>query len=225
MRMHHKLFFGVLFLFLASYGLQAQIRFGAKAAFNIATVNYRVHPGLQPKRNPTYTIGGVMELPLPINTFLNVGLEAQTKGYRYAIVGTDTSDQVNATVTPLYIQVPVSWTFRGEEGGVYGGIGAYAAYGVAGNVKKVIHSYVDDARTETSESVVYGKKENTHFPGFDFGAVIEFGFETEMGIRISGTYSWGIGDFRSDVVKGEYIAPVNHRVGSICLSYMFASVK
>ncbi|MEZ4893418.1 MAG: hypothetical protein R2778_10435 [Saprospiraceae bacterium] len=73
--------------------------------------------------------------------------------------------------------------------------------------------------------MVYGKKENTHFPGFDFGAVDEFGFETEMGIRISGTYSWELATSVPMWLKENTSLRLTTAWGSICLSYMFASVK
>ncbi len=225
MRNHLQLFFCLTFVLLASTSAMAQLRIGAKAGANFAKVNYRVFPGILPQMNPSFQVGGYAELPLTLTdlTYLNFGLQLQGKGYKY--VSDSMVYKTSATVNPLYIQVPVSLVFHGEDGGVFGGIGTYFAMGVAGKVKENVRSTIPANNSNTSENVQFGNSDQDHFRPFDFGATIEFGYETQSGLRISGEYSWGLGDFRSQSIRGtKFIAPVNHRVASICLTYFFTTI-
>lgn len=79
----------------------------------------------------TFQVGGMVELPLPMDfLYVELGLEAQGKGYQYV---TDSSTyKLSATVNPIYVQIPAKLVVRNTDGGVYGGIGTYLAYGVAG---------------------------------------------------------------------------------------------
>ena len=221
---HFKLFFPVLFLLFSAATVSAQIRFGAKAGFNVAKVNYRVHSRLEPKMNPSYQVGGLVEFPFLGNTYINVGLEAQGKGYKY--VTDSTAYKLSGKVAPLYIQIPVDLVVRGYDGGVYASIGTYFAYGIAGNVEKVTETKPGGDQTTVTDGVVFENSDQAHFKPFDVGATLQFGYETQGGIRIWGAYSWGFGDTRGDAIKvTEFITPVNHRVGSIGFSYIFKTLK
>ncbi len=225
MRNHLKFLFCLLFVCFAAFSASAQLRIGAKAGANFAKVNYRVFPGIQPEMNSSYQIGALAELPVALTdlTYLNFGLQLQGKGYKYVL--DSMAYKTNASVNPLYIQVPVSIVFKGEDGGVFGGIGTYFAFGMAGKVKESIRYAAPGNDSNTTENVQFGNTDQDHFRPFDFGATLEFGYETMGGFRISGEYSWGLGDFRSQSIRGtKFIAPVNHRVASLCISYFFGTV-
>lgn len=225
MKNYLQLFICLAFVSFATSSAMAQVRIGAKAGANIAKVNYRVYPGLSPQMTPSFQAGAYAELPLALTelTYLNFGLQLQGKGYKYTI--DSIAYKTSTTVNPLYIQVPVSLVFHGEDGGVFGGVGTYFAYGIAGKVKENVRSTIPANNSNTSEKVQFGNTDQDHFRPFDFGATIEFGYETNSGLRISGEYSWGLGDFRSQSIKDtKFIAPVNHRVASLCLTYFFKTV-
>lgn len=225
MRNYLSFFSCLLFVCLAAGSANAQLRIGAKAGANFAKVNYRVFPGIQPEMNPSYQIGALAELPVALTdlTYLNFGLQLQGKGYKYVL--DSMTYKTSASVSPLYIQIPLSLVFKGEDGGVFGGIGTYFAFGMAGKVKESIRYPSPDKNSDTTENVEFGNTDQDHFRPFDFGATLEFGYETRSGFRISGEYSWGLGDFRSQSIRGtKFIAPVNHRVASLCFSYFFSTL-
>lgn len=224
MKKQLSLLFAGALLLLASHSLMSQVRFGAKAGLNISNVDYRVYPGFSPKMIPSFQVGGLAEIQLPVEAYLGIGLEAHGKGYQFVYSTNDLKYSV--TINPIYLQIPVKLILRSSDGGVFGGVGPYLAYGIAGKVKQVITSDSDGRETTTDENIRFGNTDQDHYRPLDFGISIEFGYEARNGLRITGEYSKGFGDLRTDPVKeAKFISPINNRIASLCVTYFFLTKK
>ncbi len=207
----------ILFAYSTAYG---QINFGFKGGLNLSNVAFHTPVDNAPKVLPTFQAGGVVEWTLRDYLALGTGIQLQSKGYQYKT--SDDNYFIQHTVNPLYVQVPVQVIFHG--GGVFGSFGPFAGFGVSGGSHKVQYTpRSSDGAARTQRSALrYGNGLDDDITPFEFGGMVEFGYESKIGLRFTFTYQAGLSDWRPadrrDLLLDSKTAS---RVASFCVTYMF----
>lgn len=175
-------FFIALALVLGANALNAQARFGVKAGLNLATIHFTGEGSEDSndsaKNLPTFQIGALAEFDFTENLGLGLGVQLQGRGVRFGEMG------IEASINPLYLQVPVLLHYRNN--GFYAAVGPYAGLGIAGKSKLSVLGQNE------SEDLTFGNDEDFDFAPLDFGANIELGYEILGMIRLSAGYSLGL---------------------------------
>ena len=175
----------------------SQVRFGLKAGLNLANVTGDVEGT---KSLATFMVGGQAEFGLAENIGLGVGLQLQGKGAK--------ADGEDASINPMYLQVPVYLTYRNS--GFFAGVGPYVGFGLFGKSK------FDGESVDLN----FGSGIDDDFSSLDFGAGLELGYEFSS-LRASASYSLGLANALPKDQADAFDISAKHAVIGIALAYMF----
>ena len=214
--------FGVLFILPTAYG---QFSLGVKAGMNVANVQYHEQLPNEPTLHPivAFHVGGLAQFDLSQVLAINAGVELQGRGFRFNedILGYE----VSMSARPYYVNVPVQLALHGK--GVYGALGPYVAFGVGGKHRAQFTPKNDAIPIDDiHQSIEFGTKVSDDFSPIDAGASIDFGFETNMGLRFTLNYSRGFTnlipkDLRDPDMTGYRLTT---ETASIGVTYLFRPV-
>jgi len=159
-----------------------EFSFGVQAGFNLSTMlakddaakstDYKLAPG--------FNIGGVAEMPITDLFSVQAKLLFTTKGFNYKSSGSST--KVNCFL--FYTEIPILAKANFEIGniGVYGLLGPYFGFGLAGRAK-----VGDD-----TESIKWGSDGNADdFKRFDAGLSIGAGANLSI-VQVGMNYNFGL---------------------------------
>ena len=180
----------------------AQVRFGVKAGLNLADFSGSDIEGT--KMLPTFMVGGQAEFGLSDALGLGVGLQLQGKGAK--------ADGEDASITPMYIQVPVYLTYRNS--GFFVGVGPYFGFGIAGKNKF----------GGESENLSFGSSIDDDLSALDFGAGLELGYEFGS-LRASASYNLGLANVLPKDAADEFDVSAKNTVIGLALAYMFGAAE
>lgn len=185
--------------------------FGIKAGLNLSNAylkseikekEFNLHPG--------FHVGVVGNMPIYSVMSVESGIFFSSKGFVESVTMIDTY------YTPLYLEIPLNIlaTFEMEGVGVYGSIGPYFGYGLAGNI--VTKSSIGNDVSKTSRKIKWGKSNPFDHNRVDYGISLGAGFKAEH-IQVGVSYNFGLADFfPADELIGLY-----GRVFSISFGYWF----
>lgn len=214
--------------------VSAQIRFGIKAGYNHASMSFsddyvdllEFIGGETVEIQPMslFHAGAVLEFGLGSHLGLATGIQLQAKGSKQTYSGVILNTPYSRTfrTVPMYVQVPLSFTYRSH--GFYVGAGPYAGYAVTGKLK--IKTESGGSSTESSENLKFGKDEKKDFGTMDYGATLELGYEFFGSLRFSASYSLGLANIvPADEVAywddlGATVSAKNKAIG-VSLTYLF----
>jgi len=183
----------------------AQVSFGVKAGFSGANMSSKyAPPGFEQKTDtkwiPAFHAGVIADITLTDNFSLQPGLFYSAKGSKYG--SRDSASNIWATTHLNYLELPVNFLYKHSfgKGKLFAGVGPYLAYGISGKIKwKIDYSdrvppgpdITDDVDVKFKNTVV----ENStaiYVKPFDAGANIMIGYEMDMGLLFSLSYSQGL---------------------------------
>ncbi|NSL89558.1 PorT family protein [Chitinophaga sp. Mgbs1] len=217
-----------------SFAAMSQARVGIKAGWNLSNITTDNSGGTKDSRSLSgFNAGVIADLPLvPKILSFQPGVFYSTKGSKI-----ESGDKNNSTttpfikysVTPSYIEIPLNFVGKipiGPTVKLFGGIGPYFAFGVAGKNKKEV--VLAGVTTTTSTSIKWDddtpfNSNNNSAPGkwkrFDWGGNVQVGAEisnflvsAQYGIGFSKVYS---GQSSSTDEKNK------NRVFSVSVGYLF----
>ncbi len=190
----------------------AQLQFGVKVGGNLANLRLSDDAGEDIKSLVSFNAGMILEAPITETVGIRTGIEVQGKGAKSEFSEPDFS--LKATISPIYVQVPVVVAYNGSM--FFVGAGPYAAMGVAG--KSRVKSSIFGVESDENEPINFGSKGDDDFSALDFGARIEAGLKLNK-LRISANYDLGLANtIPKDDRDGE---SAQHGVIGISVGYMF----
>jgi hypothetical protein len=181
----------VLAVMTASFA-QAQIKFGARAGFNLTSASYKIDvsgfDAPDTKFKPGFQIGVVGELALTDAIFLQPGILFATQGYKVEDSGED--KQYNEkwddkeTFSLNYLQIPINVQYKLDLGGMNLLLqaGPYLGYAIGGKYKY-----------EWNDEDAYGKDSGSKEEDLKFGSdaakgeikPFDFGIGLGVGLQFS----------------------------------------
>ena len=186
----------------------SQISFGAKAGFNLANVMYS-QDELDPKFNPTFQVGAVVEIGITEQLAVQTGLGFQGKGTKLKedILG----EELESTTNLYYLQVPAHLLFNGDM--FFVGAGPYAAFCLSGKSKS---TFAGESDTEDLE---IGNTVDDDVASLDFGIGAQAGVKLGS-LRIGAGYDLGLANI---IPKDAQIddESIKNGVISVFVTYMF----
>jgi hypothetical protein len=230
MKKRISLFSFVLLIFISTQSF-AQIRFGARAGFNLS--NMKVSKdwlGPETKKiNPAFHIGGIVEYG--INKFLGLesGLLISGKGIKSEYEYSYGSFTITNTtrISPLYLEVPFDAVGKLDLGAVkvLFFTGPYIGIGIGGKYKsKYSASGLPSGTTlpslgfdDKSVDIKFGKKDNSDMKRTDFGLNIGTGIEIK-GFLLRAQFDIGLSNLDPE---GSSLYDMKNRVFGISFGYMF----
>lgn len=197
-------------LTLCSTATFAQVTFGVKAGFNLANMSLKGEGSEEiedyKKMLPTFQVGGVAEFDLAENVALQTGLTLVGKGLKLE------DGDFEATINPMYLQVPALILYKQEM--FYVGGGPYIGFGLFGKLKGDL--------VEDPEDLAFGNDLDDDFAPIDFGLQFEAGVILNGNIRLGAGYGLGLSNaLPKDAREGD--DSWKHGVISINAAYMFGA--
>lgn len=228
-----KVLFASSMLLFVLQTATAQVRFGAKAGLNLASISYSddyindteavIEGDLSTGMIPAFHVGGQVEFDFSSSVGLSAGVQLSMKGGSLEIDGTILGERFTSTAKarPMYVQVPVAVYYRNA--GFYAGVGPYVGFGVAGKIKTEVE--VAGQTEEDSEDITFGNDEDDSFSPLDFGAGVELGYEFGK-LRVSAAYNLGLANAapKDAVDAGDEAGrdyKYMHRVIGVSVAYLF----
>lgn len=175
MRMNLKSTIVTIALLMFGLSLNAQdkkVTAGVKAGMNLSTITGDADD-VDSKFG--YHVGVTIDYELTENLFLMSGVEFTTKGAKEKgemETGYDWNADVELTVNPMYLQVPIHFGYKldiAKETKMVFRAGPYVAFGVGGKAK-LTGNYIADEKTNVFKTNGY---KNFDF-GFGLGTGVEF---------------------------------------------------
>ncbi len=175
-------------------GATAQVQWGIKAGGNMSAMLMKDESGyLKTKLVPGFHLGGLAEVALSENFFVQPSLLFTSKGFKVDQDGFAEhlygADQIK--FTSYYLELPVNFIYKPNVGNskMLLGAGPYIAYGLGGNWKaesngisvkgklKFLNDYI------SSDSTLGGNTRKIPYTKpFDFGANILIGYEINQNL-------------------------------------------
>ena len=189
----------------------AQVRFGVRAGLNLAKMVGKSFEGVTPKILPSYHLGGVVEFGITPNFGIETGLLLSGKGTK--IQEKTAFVDIDATATPIYLEMPINLLFKLDAGNVkfhfFGG--PYLGVGAGGKFTTTFMGQTE------SENIKFGKTDDSNFSPLDYGLNVGWGVEIHRFI-IRAQYGLGLANLDPKArTEGENA----NRVIGISLGYMF----
>ncbi|SHM34492.1 Outer membrane protein beta-barrel domain-containing protein [Chitinophaga jiangningensis] len=220
-----------------SFAAMAQARIGVKGGLNLSTITVDNSGSVKDNQMlPGWNLGVVADLPLvPRILSFQPGVLYTTKGSKI-----DIGDKDNPTVTnpyvalktnPSYIEIPLNFVGKipvGAHTSIFGGVGPYFAFGVAGK-NKVESNTGTGSITTVSNNIKWD--DDTPFNNgdpnygydklkrFDWGGNVQVGVETHN-VLIAVQYGLGFGKLQSGADNSTDDKGKN-RVLSFSVGYLF----
>lgn len=135
-----------------------------------------------------YHGGANVTIPIAPDFFLQPGLLFSVKGAKKEIIELPSKGEENKVTTKIslsYIEVPVYLLYRPQlgNGHILLGIGPYAAYGIAGNVKTTGGSLTNETKVRFKDKVALEDPSTyAYYRALDAGLNISAGYELYNGI-------------------------------------------
>lgn len=200
-----------------------QVRFGVQGGIGISNLIYKMP--LDDPFDPTLVFhgGAMVEFGAIEGLAFGTGLMLTGKG------GQQTMDfeqySLNMKFRPYYLEVPAKIILHGR--GVYGAVGPYAAYGIFGKEKVKLSPKIDEIdKMEYSRNLKFGNGKTNDFTPFEYGLLLEFGYESPMGVRILLKYQNGLSDMLpSKFSEEEGVSKVHNYTLGLSVAYMFNYAK
>jgi hypothetical protein len=183
----------------------AQISFGLKAGLNLSTMTDKLGGmSIDPKTLVGFNVGVISEITLKDNLFLQPGIFYSTKGSKYSL------NNMNATVTPNYLDIPVNVLYKFGSGStkffIYAG--PYIAFALSGKVTNMDNSTAD---------IHFGSGDKEDMRSTDFG--LNFGAGVDIShFQISAQYGIGLENLAPVTTNG---AEMKSTVIGISIGYLF----
>lgn len=211
----------------------AQVRFGAKAGLNLASISYSddyisdsedlLEGSLKTGMIPGFHVGGLVEFDFGSAVGLSAGVQLSMKGGSLDLSGNLIGTDFTATskARPMYVQVPVAFYYRNS--GFYAGVGPYIGFGVAGKIKTKTEAA---GQSDTStDDITFGNATDDSFSSLDYGAGVELGYEFSS-FRVSASYNLGLANAapKDAVDQGKEVNrdyKYTHNVIGVSLAYLF----
>lgn len=205
-------------------GLLAQ-NFGVRAGLNLSSVNINLQEELFTTKETSgrtgFHVGAIVDFPIAGILSLETGLFLSQKGYTYSekteVLGISLESTLDYNL--FYLEIPVLPKVTFDLGGakLFGILGPYAGFGVAGNIE---YEFKSASSTTVDESdISWGSEEGRDdFRPFDYGLVAGAGLELSA-IQIMVTYSVGLADI-STGSSGD--SPIYNRVLGVSVGYNFS---
>lgn len=201
--------FTIAIVALATATATAQVRFGAKAGFTLATAipNYEQEE-FEPdyKMQPTFNVGVLGEFDLSENFGIGAGLVFQGKGAKIEESGFEGS--INA----YYLQVPVNVYYQNS--GFFAAVGPYIGFGIGGKTK------LEFLGEEEEEDIKFGNDEEDDVAPLDFGVGAEVGYSINP-IRITLNYNFGLANVIPDANRADGDLKDSFTTLSLNVAYLF----
>jgi hypothetical protein len=229
-----KYIFSFILICLFCLGLGqslAQVRFGLRGGFNLATASgIKGSAGVQ----PGFHFGGMVEIPISYTLFLQPSVLLSTKGYRYTTITQNISPPDftpprssvftnEGKINIYYAELPVLLCYKLDLGigKLMLGAGPYAAYAwratdqardtyVAAGVPDL---YITDVSLKYKLPL---SGENQVLKPLDYGATALLGLELEEKYQISFTYQHGLAN-----ISALPNQTLQNRVFGISLGFLF----
>lgn len=201
MKSYLKAVLGILFI-IALSDVNAQIRSGYIFGLNLSTMTLKTKGISADADTPAGVhFGGIVDFPLNGNFAMQPGLIFSAKGADYKI------DNVDFSISPIYIEIPVNavWNFGSGAIKISLFAGPFLAFGIGG--------YKIESSGEL-KSINFGSAKNDDLRPFDYG--VNFG----AGVNIKGflvSAQYGIGFANVSPVEAFYSEMKNKVIGiSVC---------
>lgn len=180
-----KIILSTFALFSIALGVQAQsgVDFQVRAGANFNTIN--TDPDSDNKIKPGFHVGVDVGLPIAEEFYIQPGVLFSMKGAKY--------DAANTSVSLNYIEVPVSFMYKGAlgQGRFLLGVGPYVGFGLSGKNKNDIADFDID----------FGDADN-ELKRLDFGGNITAGYEFSNRFLAQLNFQLGMSDMSNvDAVK------------------------
>ena len=200
-----------------------QVRFGVQSGIGLSNLIYKV-----PLDDPFEPImvfhgGVILEFGAMEGLAFGTGLLLTGKGGQQTM-NFDLYNE-NFKYQSYYLEMPAKIILHGR--GVYGAAGPYAAYGFFGKERYQLNPSTDEMdMVEKSRKLKFGNDYTDDFTPFEYGMLLEFGYDSPRGIRILLQYQNGFSDmlpskFRHDVG----ISKVHNYTLGLSVGYLFNYAK
>lgn len=185
--------------------------FGIKAGLNLSNASlkselkekeYNLHPG--------FHVGIVGHMPIYSVMSVESGVLISSKGFMESVTMIDTY------FTPIYLEIPLNIlaTFEMEGVGVYGSVGPYFGYGLAGNI--ITKTSIGSNTTKTSRKIKWGDSNSSDQNRIDYGISLGAGIKAEH-IQVGISYNFGL----ANILPANNNIRLYNRVFSISFGYWF----
>ena len=188
--MSKKIFIVLLAAVLTANYAQAQLKFGARAGFNLTNVYQEDENGKMKGLDwkPGFQIGVVADYALLEDLSIQPGILFSQQGMKAN--GSLLGSKVTLTYNLNYIQIPINFVFTNNA--LFLQAGPYLGFGIGGKKEAKSNS------TSVSEKIKFGSGDDADFRAFDFGlgvgAGLQFG-NMQAGLGIN----YGLVNLRTDV--------------------------
>ena len=182
---------------------KSAVKFGVKAGVNLAELavtGTEVDPEYKKGKmsNPSFYIGGNVEIPVGKTFAIQPGISLIGKGGRFKITGSDEDIVIteDSRVSVMYLEIPVNAVAKFPVGGgnVFVGAGPYFGYAISGKNKFEGTAVVGGVETTESETddIEFGSSVEDDFKRTDFGVNFMLGYQLKMGLNIHAGYGLGL---------------------------------
>lgn len=186
----------IIILMLFVHQLSAQKRLGAKAAFGMYNMTLKTAGhDVSTQMIPSFNAGVFLDVPLTPEFAFRTELLLSQKG-------TKNKDLDNAKLRLTYLEVPVTFLYKGALSGgkVLVGFGPYVAYALAGKIKDGSNSTKVKFKTSVSATEA---AQNTYLKPLDVGAKIYAGYELANGVTFTIESSLGLVNIAPKISGGD----------------------
>ncbi|MDR0799046.1 MAG: PorT family protein [Dysgonamonadaceae bacterium] len=169
MKTFRKIFLAVTFVLIA-VSANAQFSYGVKAGLNLSTLNGlkdALAEGENSNYKPGFHIGVAAQYMFTPQAGIETGLYYTTLGVKTSLDyseeagGIKVSMKEETTLSPAYLQLPVSFLYKfqiGEGLSLYPQVGIYLGYGIGGKIKaKVTGDFAGISANRTMERNFFGE--------------------------------------------------------------------
>lgn len=182
--MKRKLIVGAMALFMTLGYANAQTQFGIKGGYNNAKITTD-ESGTTTKGLSTFNAGLVADIGITDMFSVRTGLDLQGKGAKWS------SSLGTATVNPLYLELPVTFTVNfpvGANTALYAGAGPFVGVGVGGKLKTTGTFW---GLADGSRNLKFGNENGDDLKKVDAGLNVAGGlkFNEKFGLHVQ----YGIG--------------------------------
>jgi hypothetical protein len=211
-----------LLIFMVT-GMMAQT-IGVKAGLNLSNMMMKMGDETlseEYKMIPGFHAGVIADIPVTKMFSIEAGALVSTKGYKLVeeIFLSDEKMEIDLSMNLIYIDVPITAKGTIDIGlaKVYGAVGPYLAYGVAGKTKTEVT--IMGVTEKDEEDVVWGTEEDDQLKPFDFGLTAGAGVEFK-GFFIGVSYEYGLANLST---YSDDDSVINNRVLGISVGYLFGN--
>lgn len=197
--------------------VSAQTRVGVKAGANFSMMTSTVFDTKQDLGTHVgFHVGFTSEIPLIANLYFNPGLYFSSKGYKTSL--SLLGSTVKSSFNPYFIEIPLHIMFKLpiSNSAIFGYVGPYFSYGIAGNIITKTQIPGFDERTDKNK-INFGSESGDHMEPFDMGLDIGVGFEVNK-FQVSLQYALG---FLNLVPSRPENSTMKMNVLSVSAAYLF----